>query len=120
MITERKVICIEGKEFAGRKTFVMKGAIYIDDADTKIPIVTITGSAPSKLLGYARNLQRDIVSGEVSMELTIHPMFDVNLEEFDATVSLHPVMTSRGKDGETTIINAGRLREVCLIWERPS
>lgn len=115
----RKVICVEGKEFQGMKTIAMPGSIYVEDADTKIPV--LAASDQTKILGYATGLKRDISSGEVSMDLTIHPRFDVNLDEFDATVTLSPVMTAKGKDDESlTIINSGRLRAVSLTWERPA
>lgn len=113
----RKAICIEGAMFPGMKTMAMKGAIYIDDKDTRIPITV--GFDHSKLIGYAAGLQRDVETGEVSMDLTIHPSFDVNLDEFDARVTLTDVMTAPGKDDESvTIINAGRLREISLVWEK--
>ncbi len=116
----RKNICIEGVHFPGMKTLAMKGSIYVDDNDTKIPIVRFRAGQVSQLLGYAKNLQRDISTGEVSMDLTIHPSFDVTLDEFSATVTLTDVMGAEGKDDpELTIINAGRLREVALIWEGP-
>lgn len=113
----RKPICIEGAEFEGMRTLAMKGSIYIDDEDTKIPITV--GFDHEKLVGYATELRRDIDSGEVSMELTIHPSFDLNLDEFDATVSLTDVMAAKGKDDKNlTIINSARLRQVSLIWEK--
>jgi len=113
----RKAICVEGAEFDGMKTMAMKGSIYIDDKDTRIPITA--GFNHEKILGYAQNLKRDIETGEVSMDLFIHPSFDVNLDEFDARVSLTDVMSAKGKDDpELTIINSARLREVSLIWEK--
>ena len=114
----RKAICVEGKEFAGMKTLAMKGAIWIHDNDTKIPIVVGTMREP-KICGYARELQRDVESGEVTMDFFIHPSFEVNLDEFDATVTLTDIMSAKGKDDdELTIINSGRLREVRLVWEK--
>lgn len=114
----RKPICIEGKEFAGMRTIAMPGSLYLDDKDTKIPITI--GFDHGKLVGYATEFKRDIETGEVSMNLTIHPSFDLNLDEFDARVSLTDVMAAKGKDDpELTIINSARLREVSLIWERP-
>jgi hypothetical protein len=113
----RKPICIEGKEFEFMRVLAMPGSIYIDDKDTKIPLTV--GFDQTKLVGYATNLQRDVETGEVSMELTIHPSFDLDLEEFDARVTLTDVMEARGKDDEELrIINAGRLREISLIWEK--
>ena len=103
----RKVICIEGVPFPGMRTLAMKGSIYLAENIEKI-------------LGYARNLQRNIETGEVSMDLVIHPSFDVNLDEFTATVTLTDVMGAMGKDEpDLHIINAGCLREVALIWEGP-
>lgn len=114
----RKAICVEGKQFDGMKTVAMKGAIYIDDKDTKIPIVVGTMREP-KICGYATGLKRDVESGEVSMDLFIHPSFDVNLDEFDATVTLTDIMAAKGKDDEElTMINSGRLREIRLVWEK--
>jgi len=113
----RKVICVEGKEFQGRKTIIVPGAIYMED-DDRVPITT--GAGHDRIIGYAKNLQRDISTGEVSMDLFINPQFHVNLDEFEATVSLHPFMAAKGKDDEElTLINAGRLREVFLTWDRP-
>lgn len=112
----RKNICIEGAQFPGMKTLAMKGSLYLHDDDEKIPITV--GFDHQKLVGYAKGLKRDIETGEVSMDLTIHPSFDLDLEEFDARVTLTDVMGAPGKDDpELTIINAGRLREISLIWE---
>ena len=112
----RKVICIEGVPFPGMRTLAMKGSIYLAENIEKIPITQAYNH--EKILGYARNLQRNIETGEVSMDLVIHPSFDVNLDEFTATVTLTDLMGAMGKDEpELTIINAGRLREISLIWE---
>ena len=114
----RKNICIEGAQFPGMKTLAMKGSLYLHDDDEKIPITV--GFDHQKLVGYAKGLKRDIETGEVSMDLTIHPSFDVNLDEFTATVTLTDVMGAMGKDEpDLHIINAGCLREVALIWEGP-
>lgn len=115
----RKVICIEGREFGGMKTIAMPGSIYIADEDKQIPI-TINMRGDHKLIGYATNLQRNVFTGQVSMELTIHPKFDVNLQEYTATVTLTDFQSAKAKDRpDVTIINSGRLREVTLLWERP-
>ena len=114
----RKVICIEGVPFPGMRTLAMKGSIYLAENIEKIPITQAYNH--EKILGYARNLQRNIETGEVSMDLVIHPSFDVNLDEFTATVTLTDVMGAMGKDEpDLNIINAGCLREVALIWEGP-
>jgi len=102
----RKVICIEGVPFPGMRTLAMKGSIYLAENIEKIPITQAYNH--EKILGYARNLQRNIETGEVSMDLVIHPSFDVNLDEFTATVTLTDVVDVHGGSFSCRGLTIGR------------
>lgn len=106
----RKLVALEGKESPdGRKLAI--GSIYIAD-DDKIPVV-LQGNQ-EKVLGYATRLHRDVFTGEVSVDLAIHPSFDLDIDEYDANVFLSPFDTM-GPEGHE-VITVGRLREVSLSW----